>query len=102
MEKKIIRIGQASNEGSQAGVVISKWGCSFTICACTHGYAIGNVLRKYGTDNSRNNRKYGTTEQESWQSDRGGYKSINMFKRLERPYKGIETVWRGKSLSWAA
>lgn len=47
LEKKIIRIGQASNDGSQAGVVISRGGCCFTICACTHGYAIGNVLRKY-------------------------------------------------------
>ena len=52
MEKKIIRIGQASNEGSQAGVVISRGGCSFTICACTHGYAIGYVLRKYEKNNS--------------------------------------------------
>ena len=52
LEKKIIRIGQASNEGSQAGAVVSRGGCSFTICACTHGYAIGYVLRKYEKNNS--------------------------------------------------
>ena len=100
MEKKIIRIGQASVEGSQAGVVVNRQGCCMTICACTHGYAIGYVLRKY--EHSRNNWQYGQTEQRSWTSDRGGYKSGNMQQRLERPYKGIETVWKKESLSWAA
>lgn len=41
---KIISIGQVSNEGSQAGKVYSPEGVSQTICACTHGYAIGNIF----------------------------------------------------------
>lgn len=41
---KIIKIGQISNDGSQAGTVINPNGLCFTICACTHGYAIGNIL----------------------------------------------------------
>lgn len=40
---KIIQLGQVSNEGSQAGKVYSPEGVSQTICACTHGYAIGNI-----------------------------------------------------------
>jgi len=40
---KILAIGQVSNEGSQAGKVYSPEGVSQTICACTHGYAIGNI-----------------------------------------------------------
>ncbi|RKI83826.1 DNA (cytosine-5-)-methyltransferase [bacterium 1xD42-87] len=41
---KILAIGQVSNEGSQAGKVYSMEGVSQTICACTHGYAIGNIF----------------------------------------------------------
>lgn len=41
---KIITIGQVSSEGSQAGKVYSPEGVSQTICACTHGYAIGNIF----------------------------------------------------------
>jgi len=40
---KIIQIGQVSNDGSQSGKVYSPEGVSQTICACTHGYAIGNI-----------------------------------------------------------
>lgn len=40
---KIIQLGQVSNDGSQAGKVYSPDGVSQTICACTHGYAIGNI-----------------------------------------------------------
>lgn len=43
---KIDEIGQVSNDGSQAGKVYSPEGVSPTICACTHGYAIGNILDK--------------------------------------------------------
>ena len=41
---KINKIGQISNDGSQAGTMINPNGLCFTICACTHGYAIGNIL----------------------------------------------------------
>lgn len=37
-------VGQISNDGSQAGKVYSTNGVFPTICACTHGYAIGNIL----------------------------------------------------------
>lgn len=70
MEKKIIRIGQASSDGSQAGVVISRGGCSFTICACTHGYAIGYVLRKYEKNNS--DVRFGSRRRKGQGSVRGG------------------------------
>lgn len=40
---KIIQLGQVSNDGSQAGKVYSPEGISQTICACTHGYAVGNI-----------------------------------------------------------
>ncbi len=41
------RVGQASVAGSQAGMVYHVTGIAPTICACTHGYAIGYVLREY-------------------------------------------------------
>lgn len=48
MEKKIIRIGQASIPGSQAGTVYSGGGIAPTLSAGCHGYAMGYVVRKYG------------------------------------------------------
>lgn len=41
---KIKRVGQVSNKGSQSGMVYDPIGLSPTICACTHGYAIGNII----------------------------------------------------------
>lgn len=41
---KIIPVGQVSSEGSQSGKVYSVEGVAPTICACTHGYAMGNIL----------------------------------------------------------
>lgn len=41
---EIIRCGQVSNKGSQAGMVYDPEGLFPTVCACTHGYAIGNIL----------------------------------------------------------
>ncbi|MBW9154251.1 DNA (cytosine-5-)-methyltransferase [Clostridium estertheticum] len=46
-QPKILAIGQISNEGSQAGKVYSPEGVFPTICACTHGYAIGNIFKEY-------------------------------------------------------
>lgn len=40
----IISIGQVSSDGSQSGKVYGTEGISQTICACTHGYAMGNIL----------------------------------------------------------
>lgn len=44
LEPKLIKIGQISSKGSQAGTVYSEDGLSPTLCAGTHGYAIGNIL----------------------------------------------------------
>lgn len=38
------RFGSCSNEGSQAGQTYGLNGVFGAICACTHGYAIGNIL----------------------------------------------------------
>ena len=50
MEKKnvmkIRTVEQISNEGSQVGTVINPNGLCFTICACTHGYAIGYIINE--------------------------------------------------------
>ena len=40
----IIRVGQVSNQGSQSGMVYDTNGLFPTLCACTHGYAMGNIL----------------------------------------------------------
>lgn len=56
---EIIRCGQVSNKGSQAGMVYDPEGLFPTVCACTHGYAIGNILDNKlinkGVDNMWNN-----------------------------------------------
>lgn len=56
---EIIRCGQVSNKGSQAGMVYDSEGLFPTVCACTHGYAIGNILddklTNKGVDNMWNN-----------------------------------------------
>lgn len=41
---KIIRVGQVSNQGSQSGMVYDPNGLFPTVCACTHGYAMGNII----------------------------------------------------------
>lgn len=43
---ELISVGQVSNKGSQAGKVYSTEGLFPTVCACTHGYAIGNILEE--------------------------------------------------------
>lgn len=40
----IISVGQVSNDGSQAGKVYSVHGNFPTLCACTHGYALGYIM----------------------------------------------------------
>lgn len=41
--KEIICVGQSSSKGSQAGKVFSIEGLFPTLCACTHGYALGYI-----------------------------------------------------------
>lgn len=50
---KIIKVGQVSNEGSQSGSVYSTVGLFPTVCACTHGYAIGNIMEIKSVDMSK-------------------------------------------------
>ena len=45
VKNDIITIGQVSTKSSQAGKVYSMDGIFPTVCACTHGYAIGYVYR---------------------------------------------------------
>ena len=46
-KKRIIRIGQASVDGSQGGMVYSGKGVAMTLCAAFHGYAMGFILRRW-------------------------------------------------------
>jgi len=46
MEKKINKVGQLSNEGSQCGTVVSDEGLSPTLSAGTHGYCTKYRIRK--------------------------------------------------------
>ena len=62
---KIVRVGQVSNKGSQAGMVYDPNGLFPTICAGTHGYAMGNIIEYY---------------------DRGDSKSMNKIIRLGNIY----------------
>lgn len=47
MEKKIQKVGQISNEGSQCGTVVSEKGLFPTISAGTHGYANAHIQTRY-------------------------------------------------------
>ena len=49
---KIIRVGQVSNQGSQSGMVFDTDGLFPTVCACTHGYAIGNIIEYFYKEDS--------------------------------------------------
>ena len=40
------RLGSASIAHSQAGMTFDPNGIFQTVCACTHGYAIGNILEE--------------------------------------------------------
>ena len=49
MKKKVIKVGNLSTGNSQAGTIYGSWGASPTLCAGSHGYAIGYiVVRKKG------------------------------------------------------
>lgn len=45
-EPKVIKVGQASSEGSQSGMVYSPEGIAPTLIAGCHGYAMGNILEE--------------------------------------------------------
>lgn len=55
-KRTIKRIGQISVEGSQLGVVFKPDGLMTTLCAGTHGYSMGYVLRKYEKANNSSGR----------------------------------------------
>ena len=45
MNKKVLKVGNLSTGNSQAGTIYRTWGgLSPTLCAGTHGYAIGYIV----------------------------------------------------------
>ena len=46
LESQVIKVGQVSSDGSQAGMVYSPDGLAPTLCAGCHGYAMGNILEE--------------------------------------------------------
>ena len=45
-EPQVVKVGQVSSEGSQAGTVYAPEGIAPTLCAGCHGYAMGNILEE--------------------------------------------------------
>ena len=45
-EPQVVKVGQVSSEGSQAGMVYAPEGIAPTLCAGCHGYAMGNILEE--------------------------------------------------------
>lgn len=45
-EPQVVKVGQVSSEGSQAGMVYATEGIAPTLCAGCHGYAMGNILEE--------------------------------------------------------
>ena len=45
-EPQVVKVGQVSSEGSQAGMVYSPDGLAPTLCAGCHGYAMGNIIEE--------------------------------------------------------
>ena len=60
---KVVTIGQASSKNSQAGKIYSSNGLFPTVCACTHGYAIG-----YITDDSKN-KQINRSDDNMWKNN---------------------------------
>lgn len=59
MDKSIVKVGNVSTENSQAGSVYGSWGAFPTICAGTHGYAMGYIVVKRCKDGEKSDeRKY--------------------------------------------
>ena len=54
---KIVRVGQVSNKGSQAGMVYDPNGLFPTICVGTHGYAMGNIIEYFDRGDSKSMNK---------------------------------------------
>lgn len=45
-EPQVVRVGQVSSDGSQAGMVYAPDGIFPTLCAGCHGYAMGNIIEE--------------------------------------------------------
>lgn len=60
-ERKVKKMGNVSTKNSQAGTVYSPGGLFPTICAGTHGYAIGYIIVdnfSLGRKDNENDGKY--------------------------------------------
>lgn len=44
MNKKVLKVGNLSTGNSQAGTIYRTGGLSPTLCAGTHGYALGYIV----------------------------------------------------------
>lgn len=44
MNKKVLKVGNLSTGNSQAGTIYRTWGGFPTLCAGTHGYALGYIV----------------------------------------------------------
>lgn len=44
MNKGVIKVGNLSTGNSQAGTIYGSWEASPTLCAGTHGYALGYIV----------------------------------------------------------
>ena len=45
-EPQVVKVGQVSSDGSQAGMVYAPEGIAPTLCVGCHGYAMGNILEE--------------------------------------------------------
>ena len=77
---EIIRCGQVSNKGSQAGMVYDPEGLFPTVCACTHGYAIGNILENKLTNKGVNNMWNNNLEKLNFEMDE--VKLVSLFSGI--------------------
>jgi len=81
---KPIKVGQSSNEGSQAGTIYNNKGISPTISAGTHGYAIGLVLVS---------PKLTNTQSKSTKPTSPVIRSTAMYQKLHGMMSKILTSW---------
>ena len=51
VKNEIVRVGNVSTGKSQGGMVYGIDGVFPTICACAHGYALGNIVDDRFIDN---------------------------------------------------
>lgn len=79
---KVTRIGQVSSIGSQAGMVYLDTGLFPTVCACTHGYAIGNILETNNINNKERGNYMWKNELENFNFKMDKIKLVSLFSGI--------------------